>query len=96
VVAPLASSTPPTEQKPLAAAVLIVVGGVLLLFEGLIFAEGVLVALVTFFFGSGGFYLGGILAGIGGVPAMLWIPRPLPSPVSLPFSTPSAPPPPSC
>jgi hypothetical protein len=37
--------------------------------------------LLTFVYGYGGFYLGGILAGVGGLLAIVWKPRPLTGPV---------------
>jgi len=63
---------------------LLVVGLFLFIVGLLIFAEphhhlangilGVLLAVLSLLFGSGGFYLGAVLAGVGGVLSILWAP----------------------
>ena len=103
--APRTSQVPLAEQKPLAAAVLVAMGGFLIVLEGLLFGEIVLVVaglflfvmallvrhephhhvangitvlllvFLSFIFGAGGFFFGGLLAGIGGVLAIVWTAR---------------------
>jgi hypothetical protein len=49
-------------------------------------ANGITILLfvfLSFAYGSGGFYLGGILAGIGGILSFIWKPRPLAAPLSV-------------
>ena len=94
-----------TEVKPFAAPLLVALGGILILFEGIVFGELVLViaglflwafallvrhephhhlangiavllfVFLSFIFGSGGFVLGGLLAGAGAILSILWTPR---------------------
>lgn len=49
-------------------------------------ANGITILLfvfLSFAYGSGGFFLGGILAAIGGILSLVWNPRPLAAPVSV-------------
>jgi hypothetical protein len=50
-------------------------------------ANGITILLfvfLSFAYGSGGFVFGGILAGIGAILSVVWRPRPLAAPVSVP------------